>query len=106
MEESKWEILKKKQAENIAKLAEKHPDDWFYSSEMNKPIEDRTGFALADGICYCCGRLEITLRTDKKYNVFAVKNDFMFSNFDECPGGYNNLVDACVEIILKLHESW
>ena len=27
MKESNWEILKKKQAENIAKLAEKYPDD-------------------------------------------------------------------------------
>lgn len=56
MEESKWEILKKRQAENIAKLAEKYPNDWFYSSEMKKPIEDRTGFAPANGICYRCGR--------------------------------------------------
>lgn len=31
MEENKWEILKKKQAENIARLAKEHPDDWFYS---------------------------------------------------------------------------
>lgn len=56
MEESKWEILKKKQAENIAKLAKKSPDDWFYSSEMKKPIEDRTGFAPHNGLCYCCGK--------------------------------------------------
>lgn len=49
MEESKWEILKKKQAENIAKLAEKHPDNWLFSSEMKKPENQRVGFAPSDG---------------------------------------------------------
>ena len=56
MAESKWAILKRKQAENIAKLAEKYPDDWFYSSEMKKPVEQRVGFAPLNGICWRCGR--------------------------------------------------
>lgn len=56
MAESKWEILKRKQAENIAKLAEKYPDDWLYSSEMKKPEYERTGFAPIDGKCWRCGR--------------------------------------------------
>lgn len=51
-----------------------------------------------------CSRLEITLRADKKYNVFAVKNDFVFRSFDDHLDGFDNLVDACVETILKLHE--
>jgi hypothetical protein len=52
-----------------------------------------------------CSRLEITLRADKKYNVFAVKNDFVFRSFDECSEGYNNPIDACYRLILKLNES-
>ena len=51
-----------------------------------------------------CNRLEITLRADKKYNVFAVKNDFVFRSFDECSEGYDTPVDACYEMIIKLHE--
>lgn len=54
--EEKWDKLKKKQAENIAKLAEKHPKDWFFSGEMKKPFYQRTGFAPHDGKCYNCGR--------------------------------------------------
>lgn len=53
---SNWEIIKKKQAENIEKLYEKHPDDWFYKLEMEKPIEKRTGFAPVHGICPFCER--------------------------------------------------
>ena len=51
-----------------------------------------------------CSRLEITIRTDKKYNVFAVKDDFVFRSFDDYPDGFDNLVDACVAIIEKLHK--
>ena len=47
-----WAEVKAKQAENIAKLYEKDPDDWFYKSQMEKPIERRTGFAPYDGICW------------------------------------------------------
>lgn len=56
MEESKWAILKKKQAENIAKLAKKNPDNWFYANEMKKPENQRVGFAPSNGICWSCGR--------------------------------------------------
>lgn len=52
--ESKWEILKKKQAENIAKLAKKNPNDWFYANEMKKPVYQRVGFAPLDGKCWRC----------------------------------------------------
>ena len=51
-----WAEVKAKQAENIEKLYEKHPDDWFYKAEMSKPIERRTGFAPSDGRCWKCGR--------------------------------------------------
>lgn len=49
-------------------------------------------------------RLEITLRADKKYNVFAAKVDFVFRSFDDYPDGFDNLVDACYKMIIKLHE--
>lgn len=55
-EESKWAVLKRKQAENIAKLAEKYPDNWFYANEMKKPENQRVGFAPSNGICWNCGR--------------------------------------------------
>lgn len=56
VQEDKWAILKKKQAENIVKLAEKYPDDWLFSGEMKKPEDQRVGFAPSDGKCYCCGK--------------------------------------------------
>lgn len=51
-----------------------------------------------------CNRLEITLRTNKKYNVFAVKGDFVFRSFNEFSDGIDNLIDCCYEIIIRLHE--
>lgn len=75
MRESKWEILKKKQAENIAKLAEKHPDNWLFSSEMKKPENQRVGFAPSDGKCFRCrrniaeGEKAITLETLSDYII-------------------------------------
>ena len=60
--------------------------------------------ALIDIASTYCNRLEITLRADKKYNVFAVKNDFVFRSFDDHPDGFDNLVDACVAMIEKLNE--
>lgn len=60
--------------------------------------------ALLDIVKTYFSRSEITLRADKKYNVFAVKSDFVFRSFDEFPDGIDNLVDACVAMIEKLHE--
>lgn len=51
-----------------------------------------------------CSRLVITIRANKKYNVFAVKDDFVFHSFDDHPDGFDNPVDACYELILKLNE--
>ena len=51
-----WAEVKAKQAENISKLYKKDPDDWFYKSQMKKPVELRTGFAPYDGICWNCHR--------------------------------------------------
>lgn len=55
MYSKKWEILKKKQAENIERLYKEHPDDWFYKSQMERPLEQRTGFAPQNGRCWRCG---------------------------------------------------
>ena len=51
-----------------------------------------------------CGRLNIHLRADKKYNILAVSGDFVFRSFDDFPDGFDTTVDACYEMILKLHE--
>ena len=51
-----------------------------------------------------CNRLEITLRTNKKYNVFAMNNDFVLRSFDEFSDGIDNLIDCCYEIIIRLHK--
>ena len=53
---SNWEIIKKKQAENIERLYSEKPDDWFYKSQMEKSVENRTGFAPVNGRCWRCGR--------------------------------------------------
>lgn len=53
---SNWEIIKKKQAENIEKLYKETPDDWFLKSQMEKPIERRVGFAPINGRCPRCGK--------------------------------------------------
>lgn len=53
---SNWEQVKKKQAENIERLFNEHPDDWFFKSQMGQPIERRTGFAPLNGKCYRCGQ--------------------------------------------------
>ena len=53
---SNWEIIKKKQAENIERLYSENPDDWFYKSQMEKSVENRTGFAPVNGRCWNCGK--------------------------------------------------
>lgn len=61
--------------------------------------------ALLDVIRKCCERFELTLRADKRYNIFGTaSNDFVYHSFDEHPEGIDNLIDACYEMILKLHE--
>jgi predicted nucleic acid-binding Zn-ribbon protein len=44
------------QRKNIEALAEKHPDDWFYKSQMAREPHKRVGFAPLDGRCYKCNR--------------------------------------------------
>lgn len=60
--------------------------------------------ALLGAASTYCNRLEITLRTNKKYNVFAVKSDFVFRSFDEFPDGIDNLIDCSYEMIIRLHK--
>lgn len=45
-----------KQRLNIERLAKEHPDDWFYKSQMERPENERTGFAPRDRRCFKCGR--------------------------------------------------
>lgn len=42
---------------NIERLAAQHPDDWFFQSQMEKPPQQRTGFAPLNRRCYRCGRI-------------------------------------------------
>lgn len=75
-----------------------------WGDDYNKNIPCWSLAALLDIVKTYFSRSEITLRADKKYNVFAVKSDFVFRSFDEFPDGIDNLVDACVVMIEKLHE--
>ena len=42
------------QRKNIETLAAENPDDWFYASQMKRPVNRRTGFAPDDRRCYRC----------------------------------------------------
>lgn len=55
--------------------------------------------ALLDYIKQPLKRLEIAVRTDKNYNVFALIDNLRINISDEF-----DLVDACCYIILKLKE--
>lgn len=45
-----------KQRLNIERLAEEHPDDWFFKSQMEEEPNKRTGFAPFDRRCWNCGK--------------------------------------------------
>lgn len=60
--------------------------------------------ALIDIVKTYSRRLNIALRADKNYNIFAVYRDFTFYSFDDFPDGFDNPVDGCVEMIKRLHE--
>lgn len=45
-----------KQRLNIERLAKENPDDWFYKSQMERPANERIGFAPRNGICWSCGK--------------------------------------------------
>jgi hypothetical protein len=77
--------------------------DGFIDTEMGE-IYAWSLASLLDIIKTYYSRLEITLRSNKNYNIFAVSGDFVFRSFDECSEGYNNIVDACVVMVEKLHE--
>ena len=51
-----------------------------------------------------CIRFELTLRTNKKYNLFAMGDNFVYRGFNECPDGIDNPIDACYDMTIKLHE--
>jgi hypothetical protein len=52
-------LIYEQQRKNIERLALKSPDNWFYKFQMEKPPNERTGFAPNDGICWNC-RKDIT----------------------------------------------
>lgn len=51
-----------------------------------------------------CTRFELTLRANKKYNLFAMTDNFVYRGFNEYPDGINNPIDACVALIEKIYE--
>lgn len=75
------------QRKNIEKLAEKHPDDWFYKSQMEKLPHKRTGFVGADCRCWRCGR-DVT-QGDKAITVEKL-GDYIITG---CPYCYASFCD-------------
>lgn len=41
---------------NLERLYKERPDDWFYKSQMERPANQRVGFAPLNGVCYNCGK--------------------------------------------------
>ena len=78
---SNWEIIKRKQAENIERLYKENPNDWFYKAEMEIPTEKRTGFAPLNGRCPHCGK-DIT---DGEKGITIEKlGDYIILNCPHC----------------------
>ena len=51
-----------------------------------------------------CTRFELTLRSNKKYNLFAMTDNYVYRGFNEYPDGIDEPIDACIALIKKLHE--
>ncbi len=51
-----------------------------------------------------CTRFELTLRSNKKYNLFAMTDNYVYHSFNEYPDGIDEPIDVCVALIEKLHE--
>ena len=82
-----WAEIKTKQAENIAKLYEKNPYDWFLKSQMGRPEEERTGFVPNDGICWNCHK-DIT-DGDNGITIDKLGNNIITG----CPHCYKSFCD-------------
>ena len=80
-----WAEVKAKQAENIAKLYEKDPDDWFLQSQMSRPEEERTGFSPNDGKCYYCDKA--ICEGDESITVESL-GDYIITNCPYCHKSY------------------
>ena len=97
--ETKYEVF-------VIDKSDKHID--FFKSyavavDNNEIIPCWSLDALLDILKTKCERLEIALRVDNKWNIFATKFDFTYNNAYN--GGCKNLIDGCVEIIIsKLKE--
>lgn len=51
-----------------------------------------------------CTRFELTLRSNKKYNLFAMTDNYVYHGFNEYPDGIDEPIDVCVALIEKLHK--
>ena len=82
-------------------------DDWDLTKNGDGNVKLYHAWSLAallEVLKQHCERLETTVRINKNYNVFASGDGFTYRSFDEYPDGISNLIDACYELILKLHE--
>lgn len=53
----------------------------------------------------CCTRCEMTLRVDKRWNIFATKDDKVFRSYDTKTNGYETLFSAVYEVVVWLLEN-
>lgn len=58
--------------------------------------------ALLDILKTKCERLEIILRVDNKWNIFATRSNFIYNNAYDC--GCENIIDGCVDLIVKMND--
>lgn len=74
-----------KQRLNIEKLAKKHPDNWFFKSQMEKKPNERIGFAPRNGICWNCGR---NITKGEKAITLEQLGDYIITGCPYCNRSY------------------
>ena len=71
---------------NIERLAKENPNDWFYKSQMERPANERTGFAPINRRCYRCGK-DITseggITLEELGNYIILGCPFCHRSFDD-----------------------
>lgn len=104
-----------KQSKMLAEFLPLESADMYYSTEGALP-KFGVALSISNNIpCWSlaallsvtrnyCTRFELTLRANKKYNLFVMTDNFVYRSFSEYPDGIDNPIDACYKMILKLHE--
>jgi len=76
-------------------------------SQFRNTNEDIPCWSLSalSEILKCCERCEITLRNDKQWNIFVVKDGNAFCSFEQRNGkGYGSQLDAYYDVVCWLKE--